>query len=699
MLESLIQLWFILLVAAGIGWWRARTESGRARAARLLRNLLGLGLVGALWAWLDTLPFHGWPAKITLLAGAVWGTWWYVRMRLWPAWEIWWKQFLMPAKWQYEEDPRDVQRLRWHRVRYSRSEALAPYLRPDKDPYWVGRSDPVEVRVPLVPGLRWPRIARRTVCDVAIPSKLLRRHVLVVGATRTGKTVGVALPVMEQQIRRGLGLLFLTFKHDPPAFSYLLDTAKRAGRERDVVYLSLRPDDHDATGYWNPLEWRDHAVVAEAIVWAAISDRPELRYYSAQNVDALSVVLEAARRQGEVLDFRGLGELLSEAGMTGMGTALGEYLKPFPDLKARAKTVRWEHASDIKMLAARLAQFPACVPSPARARLDLAEAIRDGKIVLCDLYALTLPQAAAYIARMMVVLFGAALSHLRRTEEDPTFLVVLDEFATVAGPHLQNLISKAGGFGIAMLLATQTVADVRAAGEREGVRALPEQIVENVGTKVVLTVSSEAEARWWSGASGTVLRSFRFESVLEEGAAMEGLGTVRAAEKESPAVHPNKLLHLPFGKAYAWLPSRRCLLLPGGKPIPGDGLDVRETVLVNLSYPDASPAWPELRGGRLPADGEDEAPVVEAGPSESGQPAPEQAPPAGQGTGGSAGALGTWDGSRKKRRRGKRGGRKVRERERLRELERVLGGVDPSRPAVEGDLEDDAGGAADDGVD
>jgi hypothetical protein len=58
----------------------------------------------------------------------VWGVVWYLRVRLLPAWEIWWKQFLAPHAMVHEEDPRDVSRLRWPRLTVDYEAAVAPYL-------------------------------------------------------------------------------------------------------------------------------------------------------------------------------------------------------------------------------------------------------------------------------------------------------------------------------------------------------------------------------------------------------------------------------------------------------------------------------------------------------------------------------------------------------------------------------------------
>ena len=538
----------------------------------------------------------------------------------------------------------------------------SPAGRPGEAPdlYWLARTEPMPVRGPL-------GLVRRVSLDVAIPGGLLRQHVFVTGATGSGKSLRVIYPLVHQHIVRGRGLLLVTFKHDPPLLGRVCSALRAVGREQELVYLSLRPEDAAATCSWNPLTAVDSvAVTADALVSAVVEDTPEIRYYAAQNVDALSIVLEGGRRQGEALTFPRLAELLAQSGQ-GPGQVLANYLRPFPDLLQRAKTVRWEHAADVKMMAARLSSFAAFAPS-GRHRLDLRQAVRNGQVVVCSLDSMSAPQAARYAGRMLVNLMGAILSGIGRLESDPLYLLVLDEISGVAGPHLQGLLAKARGFGVGLVLTTQSIGDLRSAGSRERAGGLLAQIVENTATQVVLSMRDPDDARWWSEASGSSLRRYAFESILERGAAVEGLGRVHAATRESQRVHANKLLYLPQGLGYIWVPSRRlCLWWPGGRMAFPRDPDARDVILCAFALPpEPGPAAElELVGGRVAGAGvsESEPPALEDSPAPP--PLPRPAWISGL-IGGAEGDVGG-DASRthRKTRRGKRGGRRVRERERL----------------------------------
>ena len=593
MWQSFVQLWSIAVLFSGLVWLRARGP-GRGLA---LRRLLRLGALGGItvlvWAWSDVLPFGGIPVKLALIAGLVWLTGYHVWNRLLPAWIIRGQQQRRLRAMAWEEDPRDIGRLHWHRVAYGRASAIAPYLRAEGDAYWLARTDPLPRRT-------WLGVTRRCVFDVAIPKDLMLRHVLVLGSTGAGKTRTAIQALIEQQIAQGLGLLVLQFKHDELFYRGILDAVVRAKREREFVYLSLRSDDEARTAAWNPLGWSDRTEVAEALVYAIIDDFAQLRYFAAQNLDALGIVLDGARRKGEALSFARLAELLAETGQSGAGRLLLAYLRSFPDLRARAQRVRWDHASELKMMAARLARFPALTLSPGRMPLDLRLAMQQRHVVIANLDATAFPQAARYVGRLLMACLSATYSTLRRTEADPLYLVALDEFGPVAGPHLSSVLGTARGFGVSLVLATQSLADLRAAGQREAADALAAQIVENVGTQVVFSLRNPFEAEWWSKASGTVLRDYPIETLLDAGVGGAGDGKLHAAKRESGAVSINQLLFAPRSKGFVWIPSRRCLRLPGGRSARlRQAPDRRELILANFVLPPDPLPWPEIVGGEI----------------------------------------------------------------------------------------------------
>lgn len=128
MFEAIVQVWFLAVLLLALMLWRARDDRARARAGRWLARLTGLVGAAAVWEALGGLPFGGWPARISLAVAVAWGVVWYVRVRLLPAWAIWWRQFLEPHAMITQEDPRDVHRLHWPRMAVNYEEAVAPYL-------------------------------------------------------------------------------------------------------------------------------------------------------------------------------------------------------------------------------------------------------------------------------------------------------------------------------------------------------------------------------------------------------------------------------------------------------------------------------------------------------------------------------------------------------------------------------------------
>ncbi len=412
----------------------------------------------------------------------------------------------------------------------------------------------------------------------------MRRHVLVVGPTRRGKSLGILLPVLRQQIRRGLGLLLLTFKVDRPLFSHLLAEANSCQREGDVFFLSLT--DPEATGTFNPFAHPDPLAVAEALAWAAVPPLATSRFYGAVAHEIARLLLEGAQRRGEVLDVLQATTLL-DGSAHGPGRRLVTWLSPYPDLLERAKGIRWDVAGDLILLLRRLAPYPALVPGPGRRELDLQSAVRSGGIVLVCADSMGAPQASAAFGRLLVALFAASLPALGRAENAPLFLLAVDEVRHLVGDHLVSFLSKAGGFGVGALLATQTVADLQAAAEQEGMPGLWRQITEGVGSHVVLAANSRQEAAYWAGMAGTILHKEWYESPT-------GVGW---RPREVELVHPNVLLSLPFGVGLAYVP-RSSLWREGSRSALYPEWDERrEAVIVQLAFPGETPPAPAIAGG------------------------------------------------------------------------------------------------------
>lgn len=593
MWHQFVTLWLTAIFLSVIAWSRAQGANKNQAMKRVVRLIVSGAPVVFVWEWSGRLPLGGILAKVAIVAGLLWCVAYRVWATVFPAWQVRDQQRQRLRALAGEQDPRDLGRLRWSQVVYDRERALAPYLRTEAGAYWLGRSDPL-------PRKRWWGLTLPRAYDVAVPKDLMLRHVLILGSTGAGKTRTALQGIVEQQIARGLGALVLQFKHDELFYRSVLDAVVRAGREAECVYFSLRSDDEGRTAAWNPLDWPNSVEVAEAVVHATLDDLAALRYFAAQNLDALGVVLDGAGRQGETLSFCRLAELLSQTGRSGAGQPLLAYLRSFPDLRARAQRVRWDHASELKMLAAQLGRFAALTPAPDRIAFNLRTAVQQGQVVLVNLDATTFPKASRCVGRLFIAALSAAYSSLRRTEDDRVYLVALDEFGPVAGPHLSNMLGTARGFGVSLVLATQSLADLRIAGQREAAGALAAQVVENIGTQIVFGLRNPQDAKWWSDASGSVLRDEMTDVLVEGGADGKHVNRRQASQRESTAISINQLLFTPRSKAFIWMPSRRCLRAPGNRSAYlGEEPDSRSVILANFVLPPDPSPWPQIQGGGL----------------------------------------------------------------------------------------------------
>lgn len=499
----------------------------------------------------------------------------------------------------------DMTRLRLRREAPPQERGLR--VRPDH-PYWLGRGDVIAT------GQR---------VDVALPPHVLRRHMLVVGATRRGKSLGVLLPLLRQQVRRHAPLLLLTFKRDEPLIHTIVGDAITCGRAGDVVYVSLSPQDGEATGAWDPWAWPDPTVVAEALSWAAVPSLATTRYYLSVAHDLAMLLQAIAAHRGERLTFPVAAAWLEGAGPRGPGRQLWALVGDDRRLRARLSGIPWEVASDLLLLVRRLAVLPAMSPAPGRRELRLEDILRGRAIAIVVADAMAAREAAAAVGRMLMAELAAALPALGRREADPLLLVAVDEVAAVAGDQLVGMLARAGGYGVGLVLATQTVADLRAAGERERTPGMWRQVTEGVGSHAILSVASEEEARYWAGMSG--------EHLVPRAYARDPQGAWPYERQH--LVHPNVLLALPAGVGLVYVP-RSCLWAGNTQVYSGWEAERREAVLLHLSYPAAAPPLPPLVGGAVAGEGRQEQTVAPTPTREEGDQA---------GDGGGPLVLGEWE--------------------------------------------------------
>ena len=136
--------------------------------------------------------------------------------------------------------------------------------------------------------------------------------------------------------------------------------------------------------------------------------------------------------------------------------------------------------------------------------------------------------------------FGRAEHNLEEICAPVPTLVAIDEFSAIGTPGVARLFGRARSAGFSLLLATQELADLRAAGE-----ALLEQVLGNVETVIAHRQSVPDSAELIAQIAGTRLSWTRTDQLAN------GIATGRSTRTRGReyVIHPDAIKALVPGSA------------------------------------------------------------------------------------------------------------------------------------------------------
>jgi conjugal transfer pilus assembly protein TraD len=357
-------------------------------------------------------------------------------------------------------------------------------------------------------------------------------HTLVVGATGSGKTVTEAW-VLARAIDFGHGAVIVDPKGDELLRRSAHDAARRVGREL-IEWTPHGPSIYNPYAHGSPGEIADKALAGERF-----SEPHYLRQaqrYLAHAARALAALSQTATpgRLVELMDPRGLEQVARTLPDEQHARALFAYLD---SLDARQRAGLAGTRDRLAILAeSELGRW--LDPGPAGEALDLLAAVRSRAIVYFRLEADRLPLLAGMLAAAIVQDLLTVAAECQRSPV-PT-LVAIDEFSGVGAAAVARLFGRARAAGISMLLATQELADLRAADDE-----LLDQVLGNVQTIVAHRQSVPDSAELIARIVGTRIVWSRSEQLSH------GLATGRATRTEAReyVIHPDVIKALAPGTA------------------------------------------------------------------------------------------------------------------------------------------------------
>jgi hypothetical protein len=327
-------------------------------------------------------------------------------------------------------------------------------------------------------------------------------HVLIVGATGSGKTVTMAW-IIARAIDAGHGAVIVDPKGDDLLRDQARDAALRSSRPF-IEWTPFGPTIYNPYGHGEGSEIADKALAAEPF------SEP---HYLRQAQRYLGHVVRAMHAAGETPTPARLVELMDPR-------ALEVLARRLPD-EADSRTIwRYLDGLDPRQRAGlsgtrdRLAILaesevgrwldPAAAGDGTQV-LDLLEAVRWRAVVYFRLEADRLPLIARMLAAGIV---GDLLTVAAGLQADPVpTLVAIDEFSAIAADGVARLFGRGRSAGMSMLLATQELADLGAGrsipSAAAGSTALLEQVLGNVAGVIAHRQGVPASAELIAAVGGS----------------------------------------------------------------------------------------------------------------------------------------------------------------------------------------------------
>ncbi|MGH2912596.1 MAG: TraM recognition domain-containing protein [Solirubrobacteraceae bacterium] len=345
---------------------------------------------------------------------------------------------------------------------------------------------------------------------VSIPMKeSAGSHALIVGATGSGKTVSEAW-IATRLIAHGHGAIAIDPKGDGMLREQLERAARAAGRE----FLEWTPQGPCA---YNPYATGSDSEIADKALAGEVFTEPHYlrmaqRYlgHAVRAMRAAEIAVTPGALMGHLEPDR--LEQTSRRLPEEQAEVLQGYLDSLSEPQRRGLAGVRDRLSILPESDVGRWLDPESAPA-----IDLRAAIQSRAVVYFALESDRLPLLTQMLGVAVVCDLVAAATHF---QNDPVGTVVLiDEFSAIGAGHVARLFARARGAGMSVLLATQELADLQAAGEglrdrvlgnldaliahRQNVPASAELVAEVAGSKPAwLTTQRTGEGLLGQFASG-----------------------------------------------------------------------------------------------------------------------------------------------------------------------------------------------------
>lgn len=367
-------------------------------------------------------------------------------------------------------------------------------------------------------------------------------HTLMLGATRSGKTCGQAW-IVARLVEHGRGAVAV----DPKGDELLREELELAARTAGVPFMCWSPNGPLA---YNPYTRGEPSEIADRALSGEVFSEP---HYLRQAQRYLRHAARAMRVAGVDVTSASLVAHMNIEQLEQTAKRLPEEdqneLHEYLDSLTQRQRNDLAGARDRLSILAESDVGPWLDPTGAEHAIDLEQQVQERAVVYFSLEADRRPLLAKMLANAIVGDLAALAGSMQR-KPIPT-VVAIDEFSGIAAEQIDKLFARGASAGMSLLLATQELADLRAAGRR----ALQDQVVGNLGALIAYRQNVPESAELIASIAGTRPAWITTQHTVATFLRHRPTGRGSRTRGHEHIVHPTRIKKLRTGEAVVIVPA------------------------------------------------------------------------------------------------------------------------------------------------
>jgi len=354
------------------------------------------------------------------------------------------------------------------------------------------------------------------------------RQVQIIGSTGSGKTESLILPMIEQDMARGRGIIFIDAKGDLTVAKTLYKMAKDLGREKDFLMFSTNNPKKSNT--YNPLLLGNPAQLKDKVIGTIHFTEP---HYKRECENGLQILFNEYLAKHKKITMAELNRILKDP----------------PNDMPKFKDFFDGHKRNITGLQSEISLMMETGFGHLfnGNEINLLEAYQQKKIVYFTINVLTYGEMGHRFGRFITgdILSLAGLIQDMESQERQELAVYIDEYGYFGTSKFAYILAQGRSAGFMITIAHQSIDDLKAISDEH-----PGQIKTNTNTKIVLKVNDPLTAGEFADELGTY-------KTLEKTRQVGGEGPEMGSEKVVDAykIHPQQIKELEVGQGFYKTPS------------------------------------------------------------------------------------------------------------------------------------------------